>query len=254
MEMNTRNCKPTHRAKEKRRRQFFTIIALMLFLFDLAGERAQAATDAAKPTLAERRRAFAASPGYNPYALQIKEGEAVNESRDLWKQKRYDEAYQRMFDFLKEYPLSILAVESLRKMSAAQSRHETDPEKKKRAEVLLIASEVQEDEFLRTVFSSGDGKSPATAYWVLTISEEYYIIERLGYEHKEHALLHVLGKKIDKLQTVGEKGDGRTFYFDVSHFSSRGAGATTQSSAKTPNPHPFRPQETIRAKIRAERQ
>ncbi|MFH0783756.1 MAG: DUF4919 domain-containing protein [Pseudomonadota bacterium] len=296
MEKNTLNRKPNRMTAEKRHRQVLAIIALSLFLFDLAGERAHASADTAKPTLAERRRAFAANPGYDAYKLQIQEGEAVNESRKFWNQKRYDEAYQRMFDFLKEYPLSILAVESLRKMSASQSRYEIDPEKKKRAEVLLTASEVQEDEFLRTIFSSGDGKSPATAYWVLTINEEYYIINRLGYKHKEQALLSVSGKKIDELKTVGEKGDARTFYFDVSHFSSRGTGATTQPSAnggpanngsnvgkeqveillgnaepnkpfpplnlqtttkkqtEIPNPHPFRPRETIQAKIAADRQ
>jgi len=296
MEKNTCNCKPVGKTSKNQGRYFFTLIAVVFFLFCLAGESPQASTDTGNPSLAERRKAFVASPGYDPYKLQIKEGEAVNASRELWSQKRYDEAYQRMFDFLKENPLSILAVESLRKMSASQFQYEIDPEKKKRAEVLLTASEVREDEFLRTVFSSGDGKSPATAYWVLTISEEYYIINRLGYKHKNHALHSVSGKKVDVLQTVGEKGDERTFYFDVTHFSSRGAGATTDSSAKggsvkksstsgkeqaailpgnavantpqispfsmsntaqkrteTLNPHPFRPRDTIKAKIEADR-
>ena len=296
MEKNTCNCKLTRKILEKRLHQFFTLIALIFFLFDPAGDSAQAATDTGKSSLAERRRAFAASPGYDPYRLQKTENEVVNESRELWNQKRYDEAYQRMFDFLKENPLSILAVESLRKMSASQSQNEIDPEKKKRAEVLYTASEVREDEFLRTIFSSGDGKSPATAYWVLTISEEYYVINRLGYKHRNHALHSVSGKKVDVLQTVGEKGDERTFYFDVSHFSGHSAGATTQLSSKegspqnssiggkgqaaiSPgdvvanksqipplimsttaqkrteplNPHPFRPRDTMRAKIEADR-
>lgn len=290
--------------REKWFRQFSTHIAIIFFLFMLAGARAHASTDVEKQTLDERRRTFAASPGYDPYALQKIENEAVKESKDLWNQKHYDEAYQRMFDFLKDYPLSIRAVESLRKMSSSQFQYEIDPEKKKRAQVLLIASEVREDEFLRTIFSSGDGKSPATAYWVLTISEEYYIIDRLGYKHKNHALQTVAGKKIDVLKTVGEKGDERTFYFDVSHFSSHGEGVIAQvpskggaaknnadsgneqvailpanavpnkslvpplvmpTTAQKPtattvqkpteklNPHPFRPRETIKAKMEAER-
>jgi hypothetical protein len=210
---------------------FFIALFLGCFLSVLLGKEAPAATDAGNKTLDERRRAFAASPGYDPYKLQKIENEAVKDSKNLWNQKRYDEAYQRIFDFLKEYPLSIRAVESLRLMSASQFHNEIDPEKKKRAQAVLTASEVREDEFLRTIFSSGDGKSPATAYWVLTISEEYYTIDRLGYQHKSHALQEVAGKKVDVLKTVGTKGDERTFYFDVSHFQTHGGGQATPGAS-----------------------
>lgn len=240
MARNACQLESTGKKEEKWCLRLFVVIVLGCFFSVLFGQEALAATDVGKQTLDQRRRAFAASPGYDPYKLELIENDAVKESKSLWNQKRYDEAYQQMLDFLKEYPLSIRAVESLRLMSTSQFNNEINPEKKKRAQVLLTASEVREDEFLLTVFSSGDGKSPATAYWVLTISEEYYIIDRLGYQHKSHALQEVAGKKVDVLKTVGKKGDERTFYFDVSHFQvdsaakaspvSSTAGSTTVDS------------------------
>jgi hypothetical protein len=84
----------------------------------------------------------------------------------------------------------------------------------------------QEDEaaFHRYVFrglvgsiaKSGDGKTQATAYVVISTDEEYVLLKGLGIQLKEQALLEAKGEQFDRMTGVDRKTkDEVTLYFNI---------------------------------------
>jgi hypothetical protein len=79
-------------------------------------------------------------------------------------------------------------------------------------------------EFHRTVFrglinsirSSGDGKSPETAWVVINVHEEYVMLRVLGFRPSEQSLTHKDGHSYDVMKVKNaEDGTEQTFYFNV---------------------------------------
>lgn len=65
-----------------------------------------------------------------------------------------------------------------------------------------------------SILDHGDGTSVKTAWPVIQIDEEYFILGMLGAKLKEQALIG--GKKPCDRMTVTEDGEKKVYYFDVS--------------------------------------
>ncbi len=64
--------------------------------------------------------------------------------------------------------------------------------------------------------NSGDGKSLDTAYVVVTLSEEGFILSMLGFKEERQALLNHDGHQIDLLEGKDDQtGEARSAYFNV---------------------------------------
>jgi len=75
------------------------------------------------------------------------------------------------------------------------------------------------DKLLNALLTSGDGKTTPTAYRVLTIREEYFIMNQLGYKVNMQALLTQNDKAYDLLSGHDTKtGKEVSVYFDISSF------------------------------------
>jgi len=79
-------------------------------------------------------------------------------------------------------------------------------------------------EFHRTVFrglvnsirNSGDGKSPATAWVVINVHEEYVMLRVLGFKPSQQSLVNQDGHSYDVMKVKNaEDGTEQTFYFNV---------------------------------------
>jgi len=79
-------------------------------------------------------------------------------------------------------------------------------------------------EFHRTVFralidsirNSGDGKSMATAWVVVTVHEEYVLLRALGFKPSGQSLLEKDGHSYDVMKVKSaEDGTEQTFYFNI---------------------------------------
>lgn len=71
---------------------------------------------------------------------------------------------------------------------------------------------------IKTIWASGNGKTPETAFTVLSVSDEYAILDALGLEFKEQKLVEINGKFYDILY-VNENDRGyEQFYFDINLF------------------------------------
>lgn len=102
---------------------------------------------------------------------------------------------------------------------------------------------------VRSVAKSGDGKTPETAMTVISIEEEYNVLDVLGFEQKSQELVEKGGKAFDHLQAHNpETDETRDFWFDISLFyglatqeepvsaEETGPPATPQTEVVTPTP------------------
>ena len=76
------------------------------------------------------------------------------------------------------------------------------------------------EKLLRALLGSGDGKSAETAYRVLSISEEYFIMrQQLGYKVSSQSLVMVKERPYDVLSGTDPKtGKNVSLYFDIGSF------------------------------------
>jgi hypothetical protein len=65
---------------------------------------------------------------------------------------------------------------------------------------------------LQSITASGDGKSQETAFKVISVSEEYYLLHEIGAKVKQQSLVG----HCDKMEVERRGGKEYTFYFDVS--------------------------------------
>ena len=67
-----------------------------------------------------------------------------------------------------------------------------------------------------SIRNSGDGLSPAKAWVVINVHEEYVMLRALGYMPGEQSLLHQDGHSYDRMKVKSAKdGSEQTFYFNV---------------------------------------
>ena len=68
---------------------------------------------------------------------------------------------------------------------------------------------------LRSIISSGDGLSCASAWQVVTVDEEYFILRMSNDEWHRQTLVQERDKICDKMDVTDEAGQPQTHYFDV---------------------------------------
>jgi hypothetical protein len=67
-----------------------------------------------------------------------------------------------------------------------------------------------------SILKSGDGRSPKTAWVVITVHEEYVVLEVLGFTLSQQSLLHQEGHSYDEMKAKSaQDGTEQTFYFNV---------------------------------------
>jgi hypothetical protein len=72
------------------------------------------------------------------------------------------------------------------------------------------------DGLVNSVLKSGDGKTPQTAFSVISISEEYKVLAALGLARGTQSLVNAQGSSFDRLDAKSKTtGDPVTLYFNV---------------------------------------
>jgi hypothetical protein len=67
-----------------------------------------------------------------------------------------------------------------------------------------------------SILKSGDGKSPKTAWVVISVHEEYVVLQVLGFTLSQQSLLHQDGHSYDEMKVKNEQdASEQTFYFNV---------------------------------------
>jgi hypothetical protein len=72
------------------------------------------------------------------------------------------------------------------------------------------------DGLIRSIIYPGGGKSPETAFTVISVDEEYAILYVFGLKNEQQALLHVQGHSYDELKVIDPKTNKRVaLYFCI---------------------------------------
>jgi hypothetical protein len=67
-----------------------------------------------------------------------------------------------------------------------------------------------------SILSSGDGKTPETAYHVISVDEEYAVLNTLGFKVVKQSLMESKGHSYDKMEVLHMKSkEPGMIYFNV---------------------------------------
>jgi hypothetical protein len=68
-----------------------------------------------------------------------------------------------------------------------------------------------------SLLASGDGKSPSTAYIVVTLNEEGFVLHELGVRQEKQSLVNDSGHEYDLVSGTDKAGQKTSVYFEVSN-------------------------------------
>jgi hypothetical protein len=71
---------------------------------------------------------------------------------------------------------------------------------------------------LKSILDSGDGKTPATAWHVASIEEEYFVMQIAQAKLKQQALVSQNGRTFDHLTVTAADGTEKAMWFDITDF------------------------------------
>ena len=71
------------------------------------------------------------------------------------------------------------------------------------------------DAILKSILTSGDGKSAATAYFTVATSEEYFVLKIIGYRPKGQALVQRDGHAYDRMTVSDDDGKEHELWFNT---------------------------------------
>ena len=181
-------------------------LALLVTLASMSAFAQAIKLTSERQTLAEaatkERMAYAHSKNYQPYDMDVRDARKA-----AWKlidQHSFHEAVTSIDKALATHPVDIelsmakaAALNELKDASAAQAR----------ARWMSLAD---------SILTSGDGKSFATAFRVISVDEEYVVLRLLGLQNSRQVLQHDHGSMYDVL-TVHRKDNDKSIdlYFNV---------------------------------------
>ncbi len=68
-----------------------------------------------------------------------------------------------------------------------------------------------------SLLGSGDGKSPTSAYVVVTLNEEGFVLHQLGVKQEQQSLVNDSGHEYDLISGTDRAGNRTSVYFEVSN-------------------------------------
>ncbi len=157
---------------------------------------------------------FAAQPGYNPYVIQSIEKAKINEAMAAWRKGDVVTAFKEFKAILEVNPVSI---ETHRRMADGYKNLVKDAKNEQQKQELLQLENKHltiAEGLIKSIISSGDGKSSKTAFKVISIPEEYMALWYLGLI-AEKAELDKTGP-FDVISAKNKEGNVEKVYFDVS--------------------------------------
>ena len=149
----------------------------------------------------ELRLAFYDSPNYNPYAPMM----TYRPMNAAINQKNYEEALK-----IAESVLAKNFVEINAHITAQIAYQETGNAERAQFHKFMV------DGLLKSIKSNVDGKSPATAFEVISINEEYGLIRSLGLRPIKQALVNDKGHSYDAITVVDPQTNQESIlYFNI---------------------------------------
>jgi hypothetical protein len=172
---------------------------------------------------------FAAAKGYNAYTLAVlQEGLlSQHQHRATNSQATMTEINEPLSQLAELYPVGITVnrvvanfVEHVAKAPFADADATDNNHDAQRKEMLSIAMEkrAKAQGLMQSILSSGDGQSPASAYHVINVIEEYEVLAELKLKRISQTVLEVQDRTYDVLVCKTKGRRKLTLYFDINRF------------------------------------
>lgn len=151
----------------------------------------------------ELRFAYTETPQYNPYGgVKLDYGKQMF---DAYKTGQNDKALEYAAAILKDNYVDIDA-----HMLSAMVYKKTGNAEREKYHRFITSS------LIKSIMKSGDGIKPETAFWVITVNEEYVLLQALGLKFESQSKISLNGHDYDKVKvTDPETGKKLEIYFCI---------------------------------------
>ncbi len=187
----------------------------------------QALTAKSSESYRNLRYRFAATKGYNAYTLAVLQEGLLSQHQHRAKDRQasMSEINEPLSQLVELYPVGITVNRVIANfLEYAAKLPSTDPtedaDDAQRSELLSIATEkrAKAQGLMQSILSSGDGRSPETAYQVINVIEEYEVLAELDLKRKTQTVLEVGARNYDVLVCRSKARRKLTLYFDITRF------------------------------------
>jgi hypothetical protein len=151
----------------------------------------------------ELRLAYTETPQYNPYGgVKLDYGKQMV---DAYKAGQNDKALEYAAAILKDNYVDIDA----HMISAMVYKRTGNAEREKYHRFITGG-------LIKSIMKSGDGIKPETAFWVISVNEEYVLLQALGLKFESQSRINLNGHDYDKVKvTDPETGKKLEIYFCI---------------------------------------
>lgn len=146
------------------------------------------------------RHAYAETAGYDPYGMTVRD--LITGMRDAFSAGDCKTAGT---DAEKIATLQFTEIEA-HMVTALCLEKEGDAREANAQHAIILG-------LMKSILDSGDGLAPATAYQVVTIEEEYAVLNLLDLDMKQQALVQEDGHSYDRFTVAKKDGQGETEIF-----------------------------------------
>jgi hypothetical protein len=175
------------------------------------------------PDYKAMRFGFAAQPDYKAYLVPVIEYALIQQATSAWQKGDTVTTIAKLEEVIKVYPVSIEAHRRLADVYKLLVDVATGEDDKKTLEQAAVTYRQMADGLVKSIVDSGDGKSAATAYQVISIPEEYMALWYLGLTREQVELGKLDDRFFDVFTVVDKDGRRQTVYFDVTLLVKTGA-------------------------------
>ena len=149
------------------------------------------------------RFAYTETPQYNPYGgVKVEYGKQMF---DAYKAGQNDKALEYAAAIMKDDYVDIDA-----HMISSLIYKKTGNTEKEKYHRFITSS------LIKSIMRSGDGIKPETAFWVISVNEEYVLLQALGLKFESQSKLSLNGRDYDKMKVSDpETGKKLEIYFCV---------------------------------------
>lgn len=176
------------------------------------------ATDVCEDKYKKMRYDFASSTNYNAYSIQIIVKGLIDDGMAAWNTGDIVNTVMKFQEAIDICPISIEAHRRLADTFEIVIEDAEEEDVKNDFRILEKKHREIADGLVSSILKSGTGKSPETAYEVISIPEEYMTLFYLGLFAYEQSFIEENGKFFDLMEAKDSTDGIHEVYFDVTLF------------------------------------
>lgn len=159
-------------------------------------------------------------PAFNPGVAGMLEKSIIEDCGKLWREGKAPAAIARCREALQMFPASVLANHALAEMMQEVMRMPSMNAEQRQAVMLMEAGYRSTAEgLIKSILASGDGKTEASAFRVISVNEEHIVLAARGLRPIEQGLVRRGDRVYDRVRAQSGDGTEAVLFFDVTELT-----------------------------------